>query len=230
MGESIAGFASVFRLEKVVDSSIVVCYIACCQCSSPNLKEVNSMALFGKSKGGAKEKDTLLKLLAFIVAGTQGAAAHAVVPNVLAEKIEKLEPGLIAKQTGAEVDPAGNIAVYATSKGVAAVGGDGAATPSQPAAVQSPYALEKGIPMPVSKRGGAKSTLYPFESAVIGDSFFVPATEDKPNPAKALASTCSSASKRYAKTGRKFVVRKITDSEGKVTGARCFCIAPEAAA
>ena len=40
--------------------------------------------------------------------------------------------------------------------------------------------------------------MYPFDALNVRQSFFVPNTEDKPNAAKSLASTVSSATARYA--------------------------------
>ncbi len=45
-----------------------------------------------------------------------------------------------------------------------------------------------------------------------GQSFFIPATEDKPNPSKSMASTVSSANKRFRKEGadgRQFSVKAV---------------------
>lgn len=187
-------------------------------------------SLFSKSKGGPKEKKQLMDLLAFIVTGTLSAAGGANVPANLAEKIEKLEPGLISPKSGATTDPAGNLLVYATSKGVAAIQGDNPA-PAQPAAAStSQFVLETGHELPLSKRGGVKADVYPFKDMKVGQSFFVPATEDRPNPAKSMASTASSASKRYKANGLKFVVRARTTADGeKTNGARVYCIKAEAA-
>lgn len=53
--------------------------------------------------------------------------------------------------------------------------------------------------VPSRKRGGGrKGETYPFESLEVGGFFFVAATEDKPEPAKSLASTINSANKRYS--------------------------------
>lgn len=60
------------------------------------------------------------------------------------------------------------------------------------------YEIDDGIPVPAIKRGGAGGTTYPFDALKVGQSFHVPATKDKPNPAKSLASTVSSATARYA--------------------------------
>lgn len=63
----------------------------------------------------------------------------------------------------------------------------------------SAFSIRKGVAVPPQKRtGGRGAPVYPFDALEVGDSFFVPATTAKPNPAKSLASTVSSASKRYA--------------------------------
>lgn len=191
--------------------------------------------LFKKAKT-PKDRNSLLKLLVFIVEATMGPSGYANVPDLMAKAIEKLEPGLIQPRAGAEVDPAGNINVFATSKGVAALQGEGAVASNvatmQAPATESKFALETGFTPPPTKRGGIKANIYPFAQMQIGQSFFVPATEAKPNPAKALASTCHSASKRLKGSGRKFIARPRTagvDGE-KQTGARIFCVAAPAEA
>ena len=184
--------------------------------------------LFSKSKGGAAEKEILMKLLRFVVKETQGVYGFANAPKNLVDKIEKLEPGLIQPRSGAEVDPAGNIAVFATSKGITAALGEGAITTEATApATESKFVLETGFTPPVTKRGGVKASLYPFAQMKIGQSFFIPATAERPNPAKALASTASSASKRFKDSGRKFIARprKAGVDGEKQDGARIFCVA-----
>lgn len=48
-------------------------------------------------------------------------------------------------------------------------------------------------------RGGRKGTSYPFDTLEVGGFFFfIPATADKPEPAKSIASTVNSAVKRHA--------------------------------
>jgi hypothetical protein len=65
-----------------------------------------------------------------------------------------------------------------------------------------------GIPLPAARRGGRGSTVYGFETMDVGHSFFIPASDDNPNPAKRIASTVSSASGRLEP--KKFIVRSIT--------------------
>ena len=115
------------------------------------------------------------------------------------------------------------------------------------------FTIDNAVPVPAIKRSGATTSIYPFDNLEVGQSFFVPATEDMPNPGKSLASTVSSASKRYAtetgtreltrknrKTGeqetvnvptydydRKFTVRSVEENGAK--GARVWRIEPKAA-
>lgn len=109
----------------------------------------------------------------------------------------------------------------------------------------SQFAIESNIALPtVSAR--ASNSVYPFDLLEVGQSFFVPATEDKPEPHVSLASTVASANKRHAVEipgqtrvdrkqnvvpatyqARKFVVRK--DTKDGVTGARVFRVEGETA-
>jgi hypothetical protein len=95
--------------------------------------------------------------------------------------------------------------------------------------------------LPTITRGGglgARPETYPFSAleapitdeggTKLHDSFFVHATDDNPNPAKSLAGTVSSATKRYKdeKPARKFSVVSVdNDSEFGVKGARVFRVA-----
>jgi hypothetical protein len=74
------------------------------------------------------------------------------------------------------------------------------------------FTIDADIPVPDIVRGGAvgqRAAVYPFDSlpepvrdangkVVTAHSFFIPATAERPNPAKMLASTVSSATKRFA--------------------------------
>ena len=116
----------------------------------------------------------------------------------------------------------------------------------------SAFQIDTGIAVPKISRGINTEAKYPFDKLEVGHSFFVPATEAMPNPGKSLASTVSSASKRYAtedgtrdmkrknketgemetvqvtkyKYARKFIVRTV--EENGVKGARVWRIEPEA--
>lgn len=114
------------------------------------------------------------------------------------------------------------------------------------------YQISDNVPLPPVRRAGAGgSSQYPFDQLEVGQSFFVPATEEKPNPGKTLQSTVSSASRRYAeKTDemkevnikgeiverpklryhKKFTVRSVEEEHDgvMVKGARVWRIEPPA--
>lgn len=110
-------------------------------------------------------------------------------------------------------------------------------TPPATPAEKPVFVIEDNVPLPEPKRGAvAREPIYPFASLNVGQSFFIPASEAVPEPAKKFASTVSTASKRFskevpdpAKPGetirvyeRKFVIRAV---EG---GARVWRVAVEA--
>lgn len=84
-----------------------------------------------------------------------------------------------------------------------------------------------GLPAP-AKRGGHREETYPFAQMEVGQSFYIAATEAKPNPAESFASTVTGATRRFSvptgntKTNRKgavvpemqvtrkFVIRAVT--------------------
>lgn len=124
-------------------------------------------------------------------------------------------------------DGAGNIAVRATKAGLEygtapAATEEGTTTmnteaTAAPAAPRS-FAIETGVAIPSIKRSGAAASIYPFDKLEVGQSFFVPATDEMPNPGKSLASTVSSASKRYAtENGTREINRKVDGVMTKVT-------------
>lgn len=156
----------------------------------------------------------------------------------------------------AMTDPndAKKVAVRATQTGVA-YEHDAPATTEGTTTMESPataFAIEDDVKIPAIKRTGSATSVYPFDALVVGQSFFVPATDEMPNPGKSLASTVSSASKRYAtengtrtinrrnkKSGemeqvevpaydyeRKFMVRSV--EENGVKGARVWRVEVEA--
>ncbi len=92
-----------------------------------------------------------------------------------------------------------------------------------PATNTTGFEIEDGIALP-SARGGKNQSVYPFDQLGVNQSFHVPASTDKPNPAKSLASTVSSATKRYAEGDDKrvFTVRSVGDNDPKGKGARVF--------
>ena len=73
-----------------------------------------------------------------------------------------------------------------------------AMTEEQPTQTSFAFELESNVPMPSIVGRGRTSTTYPFEQMEVGQSFFVANTEAKPNAAKSMASTVSSATARFA--------------------------------
>lgn len=117
-----------------------------------------------------------------------------------------------------EITEGDKVAVRATEKGQAEApapstneGNTNVTDTNTAAPAASSFALIEGAVLPEG-RAPRTSSVYPFDSMNVGQSFFVPATEDKPNPAKSLASTISSANKRFSKDGadgRKFTVKPV---------------------
>lgn len=118
------------------------------------------------------------------------------------------------------------VAFRATPTGVEAANGPAPESTQGAVAPEGGFALETGFEPEAVKRLSGKQAVYPFEKMEIGVSFFVPATEARPNPAKSLASTISSANKRYDGE-RTFVVRPV---ETPTKGARVYRVAQPAPA
>jgi hypothetical protein len=135
-----------------------------------------------------------------------------------------LDAGLV-ECNNAMQDGNGNVAVRATKAGIDALASpvepetnEGTEIMDTPAATAAPFAIEDGVKIPSIKRSGAAASIYPFDKLAVGQSFFVPATEAMPNPGKSLASTVSSASKRYAtENGTREINRKVDGVMTKVT-------------
>ena len=60
------------------------------------------------------------------------------------------------------------------------------------------FKIEDSIPVPTISGRGRGGNVYPFDQLEVDQSFFVANDESKPNAAKSLASTVSSATARYA--------------------------------
>lgn len=170
--------------------------------------------MFISVKNQLKRKK-LIRLFMVIVAGTATPAGCGFLAPAEADEVAAAEPTFV-EVNKTVTDAAGNVAVRATAVGVAAAAqaaldaaAKAAAAPaSTNGAAPLSFSLEKGVPVPEIKRGGGtKADVYPFDKMDIGDSFFIAPSEDRPNPSKSLASTVSSATKRYAeKTGEKETV------------------------
>jgi len=149
----------------------------------------------------AKLNKAAIELLAVIVTATTGEAGYAFA-SAKAAKVLVAE-GLV-EQNETITNEGGDFATRATEKGIATMneqnqnqntGTEGA---SAAPAVASNFAIVADVAMPGASRGGRSTETYPFDKLEAGQSFFVAATEAKPNPAKSLASTVTSANERYA--------------------------------
>lgn len=149
--------------------------------------------------------------------------------------------GLIAAElvetNSAMADEEGAIATRATQKGIDFMNTQVIEAPV-PALVPAPaedvkvdvkplFAIDDGIALPTIKRGGrGRAPIFPFDALEVGQSFHIPATAERPDPAKSLASTVSSANAKYAKdtgeveevTVNKYQVdengKRVKDAEG----------------
>lgn len=85
--------------------------------------------------------------------------------------------------------------------------------PAQQAPRSSSFQVMDGLPIPTGPKRGRGSNVYPFDTMNVGQHFRIPATAENPNPAKSVASTVSSATRRLAP--KTFTVRSIEDGSGK---------------
>lgn len=185
---------------------------------------------------------TVISLAEIVAAGANGLFTPAAVHGPL------VEAGLV-EINPAMINEAGEIATRATQAGIesldngAKVGNNATSETAETGTTQkvkSMFKIENDIPVPTISGRGRGGNVYPFDQLEAGQSFFVANSEDKPNAAKSLASTVSSATARYAvpsedgatktnKAGevvpvmvetRKFVVRSV--EENGVKGARVW--------
>ena len=189
---------------------------------------------------------TVIGLAEIVAAGANGLFTPAAVHGPL------VEAGLV-EINPAMVNEAGEIATRATQAGIesldsGAIVVDNATTEANSAIaetgktekVKTMLQIEDNVPVPAISGRGRGGNVYPFDQLAVGQSFFVANDESKPNAAKSLASTVSSATARYAvpaedgstktnKKGevvpvmvktRKFVVRRA--EEDGVKGARVW--------
>ena len=189
---------------------------------------------------------TVIGLAEIVAAGANGLFTPAAVHGPLVEAdLVEINPAMTNEN--------GEVATRATQKGIesldsGAIVADNATTEanSETAAtgktekVKTMLQIEDNVPVPAISGRGRGCNVYPFNQLEVGQSFFVANSESKPNAAKSLASTVSSATARYAvpaedgstktnKKGevvpvlvetRKFVVRSV--EEDGVKGARVW--------
>lgn len=137
----------------------------------------------------------------------------------------------------------GQIAYRATESGLSYIDHMTAVTaPATPAAPPAPPAPVAAPPAPVTlaqadgpsyrmvanfalpekggrRKVGGQPRLYPFDRLEVGQAIFVPATEERPDVKKSLASTVSSANRRYRafEPRRYFIVERAL--KGQVFGS-----------
>lgn len=157
-------------------------------------------------KSGRRNTDpvAVIGLAEIVAAGANGIYTSPEVHTPLVEQgLVEINPGM--------VDENGNVATRATQKGIESLdnsngSGENATTEatSETAAtgktekVKTMFQIEDNVPVPAISGRGRGGETYPFEQLEVGQSFFVPNSESKPNAAKSLASTVSSATARYA--------------------------------
>lgn len=114
-------------------------------------------------------------------------------------------------QTAPVVASAPAAPVPAPQAAPAAMGATGPVTAPTPAAPsfalpERGFAIGSGFIVPVKKSKGSDAgpRNYDFDKLELGQYQFVPATEKRPDPKKSLASTISSANKRYKAEGKYF--------------------------
>jgi hypothetical protein len=156
-----------------------------------NKSEVTKMVIV---KNQFKDKK-LVKLLAFIIAATEGPATFGFAPEKEVDEIAAAQPTFLTVDK-TQKDANGNVKVSSTPAAKAALEAAPAPAAAQPKQALN-IALETGIPVPEAKRGPTRVEVYPFSKMDVGASFFVASTTERPDPAKALSSTVGSATKRY---------------------------------
>lgn len=159
------------------------------------------MSLFANVSNKLVQK-MLVKLLLSIVADTQGPAKKSVQPFEKVQKLIAQEPTFITANP-AGPDGKGNIEVAATAAGIEAAKDAPAVAPRVVSSASVPDGgfMQFGtgvIPVPEARQRGIKGEVYPFKGLEVGASFFVPATAERPDPAKSLGGTIASAQRRFA--------------------------------
>jgi len=164
-------------------------------------------------------KKSLALLVMIVTAGENGSYGKA------ADLQPLVDGGLVETNPGA-TNEAGEIAVRATAAGIEAAGQPAENSNGSAPVAKTSFTIDDNVELPVGATR-TKAATYPFELLAKGQSFFVGNTEAKPNAAKSLASTISSANKRYktedGSESRKFVVRPVDETaQGRGPGARIW--------
>lgn len=149
------------------------------------------------AKPTAAEKQMIkaLAVLPEIVKATQVSATGYMFTDFLINS-PLVNDGLVEVNEGI-TNEAGEVATRATMKGIEKVMSETSTAVEAAPVVATGFVIED-VALPKSNRGGRTGkSVYPFEALEVGQSFFVPASEKHPEPAKSLASTVSSAMKRF---------------------------------
>lgn len=193
-----------------------------------------------KEKAPASVITVNTALLAAIGAASAAAPGYMNVPQTDAASLGNLvEVNPDPQFANAEGHPAVRISALGTSY-LAQNAAPVAKATAAPVAAQTFKVLQFALPEAkrVGGSGGARPEVYPFSKLEVGDSFFVPATAEKPNPAKSFGSTVASATNRYAeddtsqpkranrkgrmvypqKFNRKFAIRPLTAEQAVAAG------------
>lgn len=156
--------------------------------------------------GGLSEVD--MGKLAYVVEQNDGGALAWASEDYFKELLDK---GFIEVNIALATD-AGDVPARPTEAGIKLIKDNAVSDVIAPVAA---FAIEDGVAIPEAKRGGGggrkgpRGSKYPFATMENGQSFFVPATEEMPNPAKTLASTASTAKKAFGTvTGTREITRK----------------------
>ena len=166
-------------------------------------------------KKGAKKVVEKLDLAAIVNCGEPG-----YIFSFPDEHAELLAGGYV--QVNPELkDENGAIATAATQLGIDFIKNNGAIAPNE-GTKMSAFVIETSSEIPQSTRGGAggRTAVYPFDQLPAPTeagyaNFFVPATEERPDPVKSLASTVSSANLRFASPDPSGKTRTITRGPNK---------------
>lgn len=157
-------------------------------------------------KAGRRNADpvAVIGLAEIVAAGANGIYTSPEVHTPLVEQgLVEINPAM--------TNEAGEIATRATQKGIESLdtgNGNGDNAPTEATSetavtgktekVKTMFQIEDNVPVPAISGRGRGGETYPFEQLAVGQSFFVANSESKPNAAKSLASTVSSATARYA--------------------------------
>jgi hypothetical protein len=150
--------------------------------------------------------------LAYIVEQNDGGAVTYADDNYFGTLVDK---GFVEVNKELLDATGNNYAGRPTELGIKFIKDNNVSDEVQAPAVTAAFAIEDNVALPEVKRGGGggrkgpRGSKYPFDTMENGQSFFVPATEEMPNPAKTLASTASTFAKKYAtENGTRTITRK----------------------